>query len=111
VNRRAGPRGLLKSDAGLAMASQAEASLLLATGDSKGAEAALLKSLGLWEKADWPYYHGKALVAYSEAIAQTNPEESRKRLMQALKIFRNLGAKRDLEKPEAKLSAKWSSPV
>jgi len=96
----------LKSDAGLAMASQAEANLLLATGDSKGAMDAFLKSLGLWEKAGWPYYHGKVLVAYSEAIAQNSPEESRKRLMQAVEIFKRLGAKRDLEKAEAKLSAK-----
>jgi hypothetical protein len=64
-----------------------------------------MKSLDLWEKAGWPYYHGKALVAYSEALAQENPEESRKRLMQAGEIFRSLGAKRDLEGAEAKLSA------
>jgi class 3 adenylate cyclase/tetratricopeptide (TPR) repeat protein len=95
----------LKSDAGLAMASQAEASLLLASDDSKGAEKAYLKALDLWEKAGWPYYHGKALVAYSEAIAQNNPDESRRRLQQAAEIFRKLGAKRDLEKAEAKLSA------
>jgi tetratricopeptide (TPR) repeat protein len=95
----------LKSDAGLAMASQAEAALLLASGDQKGAEEAYLKSLGLWEKAGWPYYHAKALVAYSEALAQKNPEESRKRLMQAAEIFRRLGARRDLERAEAKLSA------
>ena len=93
-----------RSDALLAMACQAEASLLLASGDDKGAEEAHLKALGLWEKAGWPYYHGKALVAYSEAIAQNNPEESRKRLMQAVEIFRKLGAKRDLEKAERKLS-------
>jgi hypothetical protein len=95
----------LKSDAGLAMASQAEASLLLTTGNTRGAEEACLRSLDLWEKAGWPYYHGKALVAYSEALAQKNPEESRKRLVQAADIFRKLGAKRDLEKTEAKLSA------
>ena len=94
-----------RSDALLAMASQAEASLLLATGDGRGAEEAYLNCLDLWEKAGWPYYHGKALVAYSEALAQKNPEESRKRLGQAVEIFRKLGAKRDLEKAEAKLSA------
>jgi predicted ATPase len=94
----------LKSDAGLAMASQAEASLLLATGDRKGAEEAYLKSLGHWEKAGWPYYHAKALIAYSEAIAQTNSEESRKGLEQGAEIFKKLGAKRDLEKAQAKLS-------
>jgi len=93
----------LKSDAGLAMASQAEASLLLATGDTRGAEEAYLRSLDLWEKAGWPYYHAKALVAYSEALAQKNPEESRKRLEQAAEILRKLGAKRDLERTEAKL--------
>ena len=95
----------LKGDAGLAMASQAEANLLLASSDQKGAEEAYLNCLDLWEKAGWPYYQGKALVAYSEALAQKNPEESRKRLMQAVEIFRKLGAKRDLEKAEAKLSA------
>jgi predicted ATPase/class 3 adenylate cyclase len=95
----------LKSDAGLAMASQAEANLLLATGDSKSAEEAYLKSLNLWEKAGWPYYHAKALVAYSEALAQENPKESRQWLTQAVEIFRKLGAKRDLERAGAKLSA------
>jgi tetratricopeptide (TPR) repeat protein len=95
----------LKSDAGLAMALQAEASFQVATGDRKGAEEAYLKCLASWEKAGWPYYHAKALVAYSEALAQKNPEESRKRLMQAAEIFRKLGAKRDLERAEGKLSA------
>jgi class 3 adenylate cyclase/tetratricopeptide (TPR) repeat protein len=95
----------LKSDAGLAMASQAEAALLTATGDWEGAEGAYLKSLSLWEKASWPYYHAKALVAYSDAIGQGNPEESKKHLQEAVEIFRKLGAKRDLEKAEAKLTA------
>jgi tetratricopeptide (TPR) repeat protein len=95
----------LKSDAGLAMASQAEAALLLAGGDRKGADEAYLKSLGLWEKAGWPYYRAKALVAYSEALAPENPEESRKRLEQAAEIFRKLEAKRDIERTQAKLSA------
>ena len=95
----------LKSDAGLAMASEAEAALLLASGDGKGAEEAYARSLELWEKAGWPYYHAKALVAYSDALTQENAEESRKRLEQAAEIFRNLGAKRDLEKAEAKLPA------
>ena len=93
----------LSSDAGLAMASQAEAALLLATGDSKGAEKAYLNCLDFWRNAGWPYYHGKALIAYSEALAESNPEESRKRLIQAAEIFRELGAKRDLEKAAAKL--------
>lgn len=96
----------LKSDAGLAMASQAEASFLLASGDRKGADEAYLKSLDLWERAGWPYYHAKALFAYSEALAQKNPEESRKRLEQAAEIFRKVGAKRDLERAEVKLSAR-----
>jgi class 3 adenylate cyclase/tetratricopeptide (TPR) repeat protein len=95
----------LKGDAGLAMASQAEAASLLASGDRKGAEEAYLKCLNLWEKAGWPYYHAKALVVYSEALAQKNTDESTKRLVQAAEIFRKLGAKRDLEKAEAKLSA------
>ena len=93
----------LKSDAGLAMALQAEANVLLATGDRKGGEEAYLKSLALWEKAGWSYYHAKALVAYSEAIAQTNPEESQKRLRQGAEAFKKLGAKRDLEKAQPKL--------
>jgi len=95
----------LKGDAGLAMASQAEAAFLLASGDQKGAEEAYLKSLDLWEKAGWPYYHAKALIAYSEALAQKNPEESRKRLEEAAEIFQKLGAKRDIERTQAKLSA------
>ena len=94
----------LKSDAGLAMASQAEAALLLAGGDRKEADEAYLKSLGLWEKAGWPYYRAKALVAYSEVLAQENSEESRKRLEQAAEIFRKLGAKRDIGRIEAKLN-------
>jgi class 3 adenylate cyclase/tetratricopeptide (TPR) repeat protein len=95
----------LKSDAGLAMASQAEAPVLLAGGDRKGAEEAYLKSLGLWEKAGWPYYRAKALVAYSGGLVHENPEESRKRLEQASEIFRKLGAKLDIERIEAKLTA------
>jgi len=46
-----------------------------------------------------------ALVAYSEAMAQTNPEESKKRLQEAVEVFKKLGAKRDLEKAQTKLSA------
>jgi tetratricopeptide (TPR) repeat protein len=95
----------LKSDGGLALALQAEAAVLLATGDAKGAGETHLKSLAFWEKAGWPYYHAKALVAYSEALAQKSPEESRKRLEQAAEIFRKLGAKRDLERAEARLAA------
>jgi tetratricopeptide (TPR) repeat protein len=95
----------LKSDAGLAMASQAEASLLIARNNRKEAEEAYLKSLALWEKARWPYYHAKALVGYSEEIARTNPQESRKRLEQAAEIFRKLGAKRDLQKAELRLQS------
>jgi tetratricopeptide (TPR) repeat protein len=94
----------LKSDAGLAMARQAEACLLSASGEGKGAEAAYLECFALWEKAGWPYYHAKDLVAYSESLARTNPEESKKRLQQAAEIFKKLGAKRDLEKAQAKLS-------
>ncbi len=96
----------LHSDAGLAMAAQAEASLFLAQGNQIGAEGAYVKSLDLWEKAGWPYYKAKALVAYSHAIAQSNPQEFRKMLLEAVEIFRKLGARHDLEKAEAKLSAK-----
>jgi tetratricopeptide (TPR) repeat protein len=94
----------LKSDAGLAMASQAEASLLLASGDRKGAVEAFTKCLVLWEKAGWPYYQAKAMVAYSDAIANTSPEEWRKVLEEASEIFRKLGAKRDIEGTQARLS-------
>jgi len=96
----------LKSDAGLAMASEAEANLLHAKGDLKASEEVYLKSLSLWERAGWPYYHAKILVAYSESIAQANPEEAKKRLQQAVDIYKRLGAKRDLEKAEATLSGK-----
>ena len=96
---------IMKGDACFAMASQAEASRLLATGERKGAEEAYLKSLALWERAGWPYYHAKALVGYWEAIAQTNPEEAKKRLQQAAEIFKKLGAKRDLQKAENMLQS------
>jgi hypothetical protein len=96
----------LNSDAGLAMASQSEANLLQASGDTKGAQGAYLKSLSIWEKASWPYYHAKALVEYSEVIAHRNHEESEKRLENATETFRKLGAKRDLEKAEAKLAVR-----
>ncbi len=79
---------------------------MLAGGDRKAAEDAYLRSLGLWEKAGWPYYHAKALVAYSEAIAQTNPDESAKQLQKAADTFRKLGAKRDLQRAEGRLSLK-----
>jgi tetratricopeptide (TPR) repeat protein len=95
----------LKGDACFALASQAEASLLFATGDRKGAEEAYLKSLDLWERAGWPYYQAKALVSYSEIIAQTNPDESKKRLEQAAEIFKKLGAKRDLHRAESRLQS------
>jgi len=58
------------------------------------------------DKAGWSYYKAKALVAYSEAIGETKPEESKKRLEQSAEIFRKLGAKRDLERAEARLSPK-----
>ena len=86
------------------MSSQAEAALLLARNDRKAAEETYLKSLSLWEKAGWPYYHAKAMVDYSEAIAHTNPEESKKQLQQAQEVFKKLGAKRDLEKAQTTLS-------
>jgi len=96
----------LRSDAGLALASQAKATLSHASGNLKDAAESYEKCLSLWKKTDWPHYHAKALVAYSEAIAQTNQHESKKRLQEAAEIFRKLGAKRDLEKAEAKLSVK-----
>jgi tetratricopeptide (TPR) repeat protein len=96
----------LRSNAGLAMALQAEANLYSASGDLKGAQEAYQESLSLWGKAGWPYYQAKALVEYSEAMAQANLEESKKRLEQAMGIFKKLGAKRDLEKAEAKLATR-----
>jgi hypothetical protein len=98
--------GTLKSDAGLAMAKEAQANVLLAKGERDGALETYRVALGFWGKAGWLYYHSKALVAYSEAIAETNPEESRKRLKEAIETFRKLGAKRDLEKAEVKLPSK-----
>ncbi len=94
----------LRSDAALAMAFQAEACLLGVQGNQKTGEEAYVKSLALWEKAGWPYYQAKALVAYSDAIAHTSSDESRKRLEQASQIFSKLGAKRDLERTKAKLT-------
>jgi len=96
----------LKSDAGLAMAGQAKANLLQASGDLKAAHEAYRESLSIWEKAGWPYNQAKTLVEYAEAIAKTSPEESRRCLGEAVEIFNKLGAKHDLEKSEAKLSAK-----
>jgi len=61
-----------------------------------------LECLALWEKAGWPYYKAKALIAYSTAISQTNPEESKKRKREAAEIFMKLGAKRDLQKAEGR---------
>jgi tetratricopeptide (TPR) repeat protein len=95
----------MKSDAGLAMASQAEANLLHASGDLKAAQEAYQESISIWEKAGWPYYHGTVLVAYSEALAHRDPEEAKRRLEEATETFKKLGAKRDLEKAEAKLAA------
>ena len=94
-----------RSDALLAMAMQAEASYLLASGDRRRAEEAYLQCLASWEKSGWRYFKAKALAAYSDAITQTNPEESRKRLEEAAEIFRKLGAKRDLQKSESRLQS------
>ena len=96
----------LRSEAGLAMAWQAKANLLYAGGGKKEAEEAFTKCIELWKKAGWPYYYAKALAAYSEAIAQGNPEESKKRLGEATETFRKLGAKRDLLRAEGRLSLK-----
>ena len=95
----------LKSDAGLAMAGQAKGILLQASGELKAAQEAYQESLSLWQKAGWSYYHAKAMLEYAEAIAKTAPEESRRRLGEAVGIFKKLGAKRDIEKTQAKLTA------
>jgi len=79
------------------MALQPEASVLLTDDDKKAVGDVYLKMLALWEKAGWSYYQTKALVAYSEAIAQTNHDESAIQLRKAAEIFRALGAKRDLD--------------
>ena len=94
----------LKSDAALALTLEAEAIHLFATGDKNGAKEAFLKSLSLWETTGWLYYAAKANAAYSDAFMETDPEDSKKRLVQAAETFRNLGAKRDLEKADRKLS-------
>jgi hypothetical protein len=48
---------------------------------------------------------GRRNLDYGKSKLQ-NPDESKKRLQQAVEIFRKLGAKRDLEKAETKLAAK-----
>jgi predicted ATPase/archaellum biogenesis ATPase FlaH len=93
----------LKSNAALAMGKVAKANVLLAKEDRNGALETYREALGFWGKAGWPYYHARTLVVYSEALVQTNPEESKKRLQEAAETFRKLGAKRDLEKAQAKL--------
>jgi hypothetical protein len=98
--------GTLKSDAGLAMAEEARANVLLSKEDRNGALETYREALGFWEKARWPYYKAKTLTAYSEALAQSKPEESHRRLLEAAEIFRKLGARRDLEKTEPRLSSK-----
>jgi len=95
----------LRSDAGLAMAWQSEAYLTDVRGNKKEAEQAFVKAIELWEKAGWPYYKAKTLVDFSESVAQANPEESKKQLQQAAQIFKKLGAKRDYERAEARLSS------
>lgn len=64
----------------------------------------LQSSLELWDKPDWPHYYAKALVEYAANAAKRSPEESRKRLQQAAEILRRVGAKRDLEDVEHRLS-------
>ncbi len=95
----------LGGDPALAMAFQAEAAFLSAENDAAAIDA-YKKSLGYWEKAGWPYYRAKALIEYAETLAKTSPDESRKRLEEAIEIFKKLGAKRDLERAEAKISAR-----
>ena len=63
----------------------------------------LRELLGPNGESCFAYCHGKALVAFSEVLAQKNPDEPRKQLMRPAEIFRKIGAKRDLEKAEAKL--------
>ena len=98
--------GTLKSDAGLAMAEEARANVLLSKENRNGALETYREALGFWEKAHWPYYKAKTLIAYSEALAQSKPEESHRRLLEAAEIFRKLGARRDLERIEPRLSSK-----
>ena len=90
----------LKSDAGLAMAYQAEANVRLASGDQKRAEVAYVKSLKSWKKAGWVYYYAKALAEYSKVVARTNTTESKRSLGQAIEIFKKLQARLDLERLE-----------
>jgi len=95
---------VLGSQAGLAMAWQAEARVQIARGNLMGGQQAYLRSLTLWDKADWPHYHADALVAYADTIAQTKAQESRMLMEQASQIFLKLGAVRDSEETERKLS-------
>jgi hypothetical protein len=95
----------IKSTAGLAMAWQAEAIVLQANLNETVAQEAYLKSLSFWQKAGWPYYEAKLLVAYSQSLKQTNSEESKKCMQRALGIFRKLGAKRELKKTAEMLSS------
>ena len=92
----------LRSEAGLAMALQAEALTQAALGDKKTAEETYLKCLTHWESAGWPYYQARALVDFSDTVAGSG---ARKHLEQAFQIFKKLGAKRELEKVQTKLSA------
>jgi tetratricopeptide (TPR) repeat protein len=93
----------LRSDAGLAMAWQAEGKIQRSLGEEKAVLDAYLTCLDLWRKAGWPYYLARALVEYSEALAQTSPDESQKMLEEAAEIFGKLGAKPSLEKAQVKL--------
>jgi len=97
----------LKSDTALAFALEAEATLLLGTGDKNGAKEAYLKSVDLWEKTGWIYYTARANAAYSDAFMETEPEGAKKRLAKAAETFRKLDAKRDLEKAEHNLSRRY----
>ena len=92
--------GKLRNDAGLAIATQSEASLLLAKGDRRGAEEAFLKALGLWEQAGWPYYNAKSLVAYSDTIAQTKPDDPKKRRRKMWRSSRNSQQNATSKKPK-----------
>jgi tetratricopeptide (TPR) repeat protein len=93
----------IKSDAGIAMALQAEAHILSAEGNRERALDAYEQSINRWEKAGWPYDRAKGLLEYAQLLEDTNPDQSARKLKEAVSVLSELGAKRDLEKAQAQL--------
>jgi tetratricopeptide (TPR) repeat protein len=93
----------LKSDAGLAMAYQGEALLSAAGGDKEAARETYQKSVDLWERAGWPYYHARAMVEFSDTLQNA---AAREKLESASQILSKLGAARTLERIRTKLTTR-----